>query len=371
MKLLYIANLRLPTEKAYGIQIAKMCEAFAVSGLDVELVHPSRNNLIKEDFFSYYSIDKAFKIKELWAPDVYLPGRFDKLAVNVKGFISAFVLFIYGLASGADVIYSRDEWPLYLLSFFKKNIVFEMHNFSNARSIFYKRFLKKNIKVVTISRGLKDRLLNFGFSADDVFVAHDGVDLTDFDIQISKEEARRRLNFPQDAKIVLYTGHLFIWKGAGVLAESARLFTGAIFVFVGGTEHDINIFKSKFGDIPNISIIGHRPHKEIPIFLKVADVMVLPNSGKEETSNSPLKLFEYMASGRPIVASDLPAIREVLNEKNSVLVKPNDSNSLAEGIKKIFNNNIFGDEIARVAKIDIENYTWQKRADKIVNFILR
>ena len=59
-KLIYIANLRLPTEKAYGIQIAKMCEAFGALGLDVELVTPYRISKIKDNLFDYYSIKKNF-----------------------------------------------------------------------------------------------------------------------------------------------------------------------------------------------------------------------------------------------------------------------------------------------------------------------
>src|SRR3990167_8159904 len=138
MRLLYIANLRLPTEKAYGIQIAKMCEAFASQNFDVTLVFPFRQNLIKEDFFSYYSINKKFKIKRIWAFDFYFFGQLDKIAVSIKEIISALLLSFYAITQKADVIYSRDEWPLYFLSFFKNNLVFEAHRFSKSRTLFYK-----------------------------------------------------------------------------------------------------------------------------------------------------------------------------------------------------------------------------------------
>lgn len=119
-------------------------------------------------------------------------------------------------------------------------------------------------------------------------------------------------------------------------------------------------------------MVGHRPHQEIPYWLKAADVLVLPNSAKEKISRfytSPLKLFEYMASGTPIVASDLPSIREVLNEKNAVLVKPDSPEFLTAGIMKVLENPYLSDKISKQAFQDVQNYTWEKRAEKILRFI--
>ena len=79
-------------------------------------------------------------------------------------------------------------------------------------------------------------------------------------------------------------------------------------------------------------------------------------------------MFEYMASGRPIVASNLPAIKEILHDKNAVLVRPDDPDSLAEGIKSIIDNRVLAEEISQKSRFDAENYTWQKRVDKILNF---
>ena len=78
-----------------------------------------------------------------------------------------------------------------------------------------------------------------------------------------------------------------------------------------------------------------------------------------------------MASKRPIVASDLPSIREILNEENAVLVEPNNPEALAEGIKKILQNPELADKISKQAFRDVQNYTWQKRAQKILGFINR
>ena len=374
-KLLYIANLRLPTEKAYGIQIAKMCEAFASQGVDVTLSYPFRGNHITSDIFSYYSVKDSFKIKKIWTPDFYFPGRFDKFAVNIKSIMSALVISLYAITQKVNIIYSRDEWPLYFLSFFKKNLFFEAHRFSKSRMLFYKRFKNKNLKVIVITEHLKDDFVKIGFKPENILVAPDGVDLAEFDINVSKEEARTQVGLPLDKKIVMYTGHLFEWKGANVLLEVARNFQNnekdILFVFVGGMDYDITKFKEKAKGLKNILILGHKSHKDIPFFLKAADVLVLPNSAKKDISKyytSPLKLFEYMASKRPIVASGTSSVREVLNENNALLTEPDNGQQLTEAIEKIISNNVMSNQLVQKAFEDVKNYTWEKRVGAILNF---
>ncbi|MCD4705451.1 hypothetical protein K8R61_00020, partial [bacterium] len=70
MKLIYITNNRLPTEKAHGIQISKMCEAFVKQGVEIELVCAKRKNKIKKDFFEYYNLKNRFKLTKLKSWDL-------------------------------------------------------------------------------------------------------------------------------------------------------------------------------------------------------------------------------------------------------------------------------------------------------------
>lgn len=372
--LVYIANLRLPTEKAYGVQIAKMCEAFADLGLDITLVVPYRINKIRDEFFSFYSLKKNFKFKKIFLLDFYLPGKLNILALSLKNLVSAIGLGIYALTKNVDIIYSRDELSLFFLSFFKKNLVYETHRFSNARKFIYKRFINKNLKIVAITYKLKEDLVKIGFEPDNILVAPDGVDLGKFDLPISQKEAREKLDLPFDKKIIMYTGHLFEWKGAGTLLEAARNTKDILFVFVGGTDYDVEKFRGKAKELDNVLILGYKPYSQIPVYLKAADVLVLPNSAKEDISSkytSPLKLFEYMASSRPIVASNLPSIVEILNKENAMLISSDDSVSIINGIKFILDidNAEYGERISRKAREDVENYTWEKRTISILHFL--
>ena len=322
MRLTYIANLRLPTEKAYGIQIAKTCEAFASVAttnnqqpttnnfnFEVELIAPTRKNNIKKDFFEYYEVKRNFKFKIVWAPDFYWPGKLDKIAVNLKNFVSAILLCLYALTQKEAVIYTRDEWPAYFLRFFKKNIIFEAHNFSSNRKLFYRRFRRRGARIVVISGGLKDDFVSFGFPENNLLIAPDGVDLDEFGIDTTKEEARKRFDLPLGKKIAVYTGHLYPWKGVGILLEVAEYLHKSnvnyqILIF-GGTKKDISDFELNIH--PSIRYLiktkGMIPHQEVAYILRAADCALLTGKETESISakyTSPLTMFEYMALGWPI-----------------------------------------------------------------------
>jgi glycosyltransferase involved in cell wall biosynthesis len=122
-----------------------------------------------------------------------------------------------------------------------------------------------------------------------------------------------------------------------------------------------------------VVMLGQKDYAtELPRYLKAADVAVLPNTAREEISRictSPLKLFAYMASGAPLVASDVPALREVISERSAVFVAPDDPAALAGGIRALAEDPARAAALAAVAKEDARQYTWEKRAERILSFI--
>ncbi len=381
MKLIYIANARIPTEKAHGLQIMKMCEAF--SGLDVqgpkleiELVVPRRFNYIKESSFEYYGVKRNFEIKRLPCLDLIpLDKYIGHLGLWIESITFLISTFFYLLTSNikhqtSNIIYTRD-YSLLPLILLKKNLFFEVHTFPKNYFL-YSPYLKRLKKIIVITQKLKELFVKKRIPEERILVAPDGVDLQEFDIKDNREECRKRLNLPLDKKIVLYTGHLYGWKGTQILAEASKLFPEDTEVyFVGGTEKHIKEFRLWTSDL-KLNIVGHRPHSEIPYWLRAADVLILPNSTKADISRywtSPIKMFEYMVSKRPIVASNLPSIREILNEKNAILVEPDNPEGLTNGIKKILQNPELSAKISNQAFEDVQDYTWQKRVKKILKFI--
>ncbi len=362
MKILYIANARMPTEKAHGVQIIKMCGAFSKNGFDVELVVPRRFNHIKEEPFGYYGVERNFKITKIFSLDLV---QFGKIGFLIQSFSFAISSFLYSLLKKVDIVYSRDELPLFLLSFLKKRVVYEAHM---PRFNFFNRFVIKKIKkIITISSGLKDFYIDNGIPANKILVAHDGVDLGDFSVHVNKKEIRKKLNLLMDKPVVMYIGRIDKWKGVKTLLEASKLVPDTQVVIIG-EGGQLAEFKKKY---PNVIFTGPLPYRDLPYNQQAADVLIIPNSGKSIVSRlytSPLKVFAHMASGVPIVASDLPSLREVLNEKNSLLAEPDNPEALVQGIKIFIRDKHYSKELAHKAKEDVKQYTWDIRASNIIRF---
>lgn len=381
MKIIYIANARIPTEKAHGLQIMKMCEAFASQGLDLELIIPNRINTPKLkgiNPFDYYHVKKNFKIKKIKSFD----PRF--LLIGPSGIYIKFqvLFFIFGLLiylffknnKQENIFYTRDEQLLPLLQLFSKKVVWEAHNLPKHKN-FYLKYWHKCYKIISITNGLKTELVKNGLGGDKILVSSDATDLDQFiNIKESKEDLRRKLNLPLDKNIITYTGHLYKWKGVQTLVDAMSLLSNnELLVIVGGTDKDIFDLKNSTKGLANILIIGHLPQYQIPGYLKASDILVLPNSASSvisHTYTSPLKLFEYMASERPIIASDLPSIGEILNNYNSILVDPDDSQKLAKAINLVLSDATLSDKISKQSFADVQKYTWSERAKIIINNLL-
>ncbi|MEX0651990.1 MAG: glycosyltransferase family 4 protein [Candidatus Paceibacterota bacterium] len=353
MKILYLANIRIPTEKAHGIQIMKMCEAFGDHGIEVELVVPWRFNHLKEDAFSYYGVKKNFKIKKVFSLDLV---RFGKVGFLVQSISFAISSSFYSIIKKRDAFYSRDELPIWPLTFLRKNVVYEAHM---PR---YNFMVKRFTKIVAISNGLKKFYIDNEISSNRILVAHDGVDVEDFNVTVNKEDLASKLGIPLEKPVVMYLGRLDPWKGVETLLQASRLLPN-VTVVVAGEGSQLREFKINY---PNVIFLGGTLYRDLPYNQKVADVLVIPNSAKSDVSRlytSPLKVFAHMASGVPIVASDLPSIREVLNESCAYFFEPDNSESLKEALGRAL---VGGD---KKGGLNIAStYSWKNRAEKIITF---
>lgn len=366
MRVLYIANIRLPTEKAHGIQIMKMCEAFSGCGARVTLLVPRRLNHISENPFSYYSVMPVFNIIRLPTIDLVFLGHFGFLIQSLSFAVSALLYSVF--FNKVDIVYGRDELQLLFQNILSKNIVWEIHA---PRTNYAARAVSRASKLaVVVTRSLSDFYVKQGIPKEKLLVAPDGVDFSMFDIKDDRKGARIKLGIPLSDKIVLYTGHFYVWKGTDTLGEASGFLPDDVNIyFVGGTEEGIRIFKKKFGGKKNIRILGKKSYSDIPLYLKAADILVIPNSAKEDISllyTSPMKLFEYMASGTPMLASDIPAIREVVSENEVFFAEPDNPRSFAEKIKEIFEPHSYREEKAAAARDAVREHTWEKRAARIL-----
>jgi glycosyltransferase involved in cell wall biosynthesis len=364
MRLIYIANVRIPTERAHGIQVMKMCEALAdvqsPTPPNVALLVPRRLNKLKAEPFAYYGVKQNFKIMRLPCVDTVGFGKFG-FFIETISFLAAAKCYL--LFKKYDIVYTREQ----LAGLFFKNIILELHTLPKKIVFFHQYVWRRAQKLVVLTSFIKNLLVGDGIAAEKIIVAPDSVDLKDFDVQITQAQAREALHLPLNKKIVMYAGLFDEWKGYKILLESSQLFdSNTTLVMIGGTPEQVKSLKEKYFDV---IFLGYRPYTELPVNQKAADVLVIPNSGKQDISKyytSPLKVFAHMASGRPIVASDLPSLREVLNEENAVLVAPDDVSALAGGIRRILSDKEFAERIAGQARQDVRQYSWQARTQYIL-----
>jgi len=360
----------LPSEKAHGYQIANTCSALVEQNIEVTLLIPRRFNAIKNDFFDYYKLRQKFIIKKVFCLDFLKLPFLKKFSFLIESFTFALSAkkYIKDHAQGFDVIYTRDFIIVKFLKNLGKPVYYEIHTMPNKILNSHRDVWKKCQGLVVISNGLRDELVKQGIDRNKILVARDAVDIKKFDINLSKSEAREKLHLPPDKKIIVYTGHLYAWKGANTLVQALELLSDDKQMYlVGGTNEDVKIFKNKY-KYKNLHIIGNRPQSEIPLWLKAGDLLVLPNSAQERISShytSPMKLFEYMASGTPILASDLPSIREVVSEKEVNFFMPDNVKNLSETISKCLINSSLDEK----KQLNLEQYSWESRVKSIIKFI--
>ena len=375
MKILYISKSIIPSRTANSIHVMKMCQAFADNGHEVVLLAPDVKNHYEkdiEDIYEYYGTRKNFNIKKLYHPNQ-----------KFGAFLYTLAIFFYLLINKKfDLVYGRFLHGVYLATWLNNKVIYESHaptfDKKNHRLIVFKKLIKSKYfkKMVVISRALKNMYLEKKYlSNTKIQIAHDGADeVVNF---VRKIEL---LGHKENLKVG-YVGHLYKGKGMEVIAALANKLDDDIEIhIIGGLEKDIKFWKSKINS-KNIFFYGFIPHKEVSSYINALDVCLLPNQkivlahGSESSKEfmnisdftSPLKLFEYMSHRKPIIASDLPVIREVLNEKNSILLKCDDIDLWINSIKNLKNLKN-RDLIANQALSDFYNYSWKNRALLVLKF---
>jgi glycosyltransferase involved in cell wall biosynthesis len=219
---------------------------------------------------------------------------------------------------------------------------------------------------VAITRGLADDLeRKFGArNPGSLAVVPDGVRLS----------AQRDFDWPAQPThpVVGYVGHLYPWKGPHLLLQALSGLENVRAIIVGGhpAERDLQRLHQQahtLGLTARVTFTGYVDRGRIPDLLAAMDVLVLPHTSTpiSERYASPLKLFEYMAAGRPIVASDLASIREVLTDEAAVLVAPGDPATLAAGIRRTLDDWDAAGRRARRAYELVSDYTWDRRAERL------
>ncbi len=389
-RLIYIANIRLPTEKAHGLQIMQNCEAFADAGEEVALWTAGRINTRAmrqvRDVWAHYGVRPNFSMRRLPCLDLLplVPNQTHVLARAI------FYLQLWTFALSAllaarrvktDCFYSRDPVVLLLLSLVKprRKLVYEAHRLAHGRGgrWLQRRVMSRVGTIVAVTGPLGEDLAKRGADPARVIVAHDGIRAERFAQMPTREEARRSLGWSPDAFIVGYVGRLHTMtmdKGVGILIDALANVEGASLALVGGPDDMAENLRARWInfrlDPARFLYAGQVAPDQVPLYLSAFDVCAMPFPYTEHFARhaSPMKLFEYMASRRPIVASDLPAVSEVVRDGTSALLTPpGDAKALSAAIRRLRENAGLRDFLADSAyKRVMARYTWQERARLIL-----
>jgi len=388
VRLIYLANIRLPTERAHGVQIVQNCEAFAAAGADLSLWIARRAPAPElrgvGDVWAHYGVAPNFRIRRLPCLDLlaWVPGRTDiwaKIAFGIESLTFALAALVAALFTPADIYYSRDPLVLALLAIFKprRRLAYEAHMLAQGRiGRGLQGWVLRHVeRVFTTTRHLADDLIARGADAERVQVAHDGVRRARFDPLPTQSEARLAVGW--SGVIVGYVGRLQAVgfdKGAGVLVEALAPLAGISLGLVGGPDEAAEGLRARWravrGSDDGFLYAGQVAPEQVPIYLSACDICAIPSP--ENTffayHSSPMKLFEYMAAGKPILASDLPALREVVRDgESALLLPPADVGAWTAAILRLLaDDDLRGRLAANAQALVWAHYTWDARAHSIL-----
>ena len=391
MKLLYLANARIPTEKAHGLQIMQNCEAFSEAGADVTLWAARRFNPGGRgvDPWAHYGVARNFRLRRLPCIDLHplVPERTDLLAKLVF-FLQlgsyALAALIGALFTRADIYYSRDAITLLLLSLIKprRALAYEAHKYApTGRGRWLQRATLRRVgTVIAITPSLRADLIALGADASRTMTAHDGVQAARFAAVPDRAAARRALRWPADRFIVGYVGRLHtlaLDKGVGLLVDALARVEGAALALVGGPDDMAEALRARWighGLPPErFTYVGQVAPDTVPTYLHACDVCAMPHPDNPQfaRATSPLKLFEYMAAGRAVVASDLPGWADVVRDGETALLVPaGDVAALTAALDRLRRDPALAERLGAAARARaLDHYTWAARARAILAFI--
>ncbi|MHB8088457.1 MAG: glycosyltransferase family 4 protein [Anaerolineaceae bacterium] len=370
MKIAYIATSSIPSSTANSIQVMKVCQALTQQGHEVHLLIPGSGDLNWDELTRQYGLTNRFPITRI--SSVKALKRFDfifkalELAKTLK----------------TDAVYTRMLWVAVIAQLRHVPVMLELHDVPAGRlgKPLFLRYLKSNSKKLTVmitnalSKVIEKRF-EISIPEKSRVIAPDGVDDARYKDLPQPVEARRQLVL-EEGLTAVYTGGFYKGRGLELLVDLAREFPQVQFLWVGGKPEAVAGWKTVIDNLNlnNIQLTGFIPNEQLPLYQAAGEILLMPfgksvsgsSGGNTADVCSPLKMFEYMAAGRAILTSDLPVLREVLNENNALFYAIEDFDDLKTKFTMLLSDAELRDKLSRQARTDVAQYTWQKRMQKIV-----
>lgn len=375
MKILYISDQFLPATSADTEQYVNMVSAMS-SQANIELLTASyryQSPPKLKEIQDYYLVDGHFDMDFIrhWFPNIRGAEKMNfaiSAALRVRNDVNT------------DVVYTRNIPVLIaVLSLTDKPVLFETFRPWPERNLQSRQFFKKMAEhprflgIVLHSEFAKQAYLNIGFKEKKLLVAHNAFRSDFFDqISSNRKALRDELALPSDSMIVTYTGRIKVKKGLNHFLKLAEQFPEVYFLMVGSEGR--GAIEVKAEQLSNVGVVGWQDKASTARYIEASDILYIPTStvAREKAMNTvlPLKTFIYKASGKPILAPDMQDIREVLTDhKTALLVEPDNDEAASVALQTLIRDPELRDRLGSQARLEMEELSWQNRAQKVLGFI--
>ena len=360
MKILYLSAATIPSRTANSVHVMKMCQAFARNGHRVLLLVPDREQTEAgvDDPFGFYGVEPGFELERL----------------RKKRFVRRRSIIASRLTrAGSDLIYARDHSLRFDLDALGPAVVLDAHKLVTDRNAerFVKLVRSGKLRRLVANCGALGREYECGFDipGELIRVAHNGA---------NEPADTEPLELGSPGKLrVGYVGQLYEGRGVETIARIAARCPWADFHLIGGTESDLGRWKDELAGRDNVFFHGFRPPAETDRYRQSMDVLLAPYQRVIRTAGggttdlrwmSPIKLFEYMAAGKAIIASDMEVIREVLTDRVTArLCPPEDPESWIAALGRLRDDAELRAALGRSAQETFRaKHTWRARAETVL-----
>jgi glycosyltransferase involved in cell wall biosynthesis len=371
MKIAYVFDRPLPARETDSEQALQTIAAFARQGAHVSLILPAQAaQTTARELMTHYQVVGDFELVNTPAPLVGFP--------LARKWWHARAATRLAVVRAADVVYTRNFPTLFALGRGRQPFAYETYRpwpdqYRVLRPAFRAAMSAPSfLGAILHSRFASERYHALGVPEERLLVAHNGHDPARFQARPSPTALRVKLKLPLDRPIVVYTGHINLTKGLDTVLGMARRLPNVAFVLVGSEGRGlVEMFARRH---PNVIVVGWQPFATAAEYLMAADVLLQPPSRVplRWVGNTvlPMKLFLYLAAGRPIVAPDLPDVREVLrHDQNAMLVPAGDEEAAAQAVARILAEPPLAARLAAAALKTSEGLTWDARARHVLSFL--
>ncbi|MGK7877258.1 MAG: glycosyltransferase [Xenococcaceae cyanobacterium] len=358
------ANLNYSTVLVY---LQKGAAAFN----PVNWINPFRPRQPEENLIKFYNIQEKLKVVSLSMP--WPIDRAKSKWINSSTIACKYYLPIH-IFPGAKIVHTRDWNCVKAAIQHGVPAIYEHDHYEKKQ---YEPEIVHNPLfqvTVTVSEPVREDLIQNGMPPEKVIKLHNGFNNLFFVRQPEKaEEWRQKLLVDGRKHLVVYAGALYKFKGIDLLINVAKELPHIQFVLAGGPESQVQVYQQMALEkqVKNVTFLGYISHEKLASLLQAADVLTSPHcSGKAATITSPMKLFDYIAAGVPIVATEIPPLKE-FRASNLVAYwcEPDNPTQFHQGIQYILETYPRQPE-GYINKVDfIKQFSWENRILKTLDHI--